>query len=184
LIGRLISHSFGCVVDHGPPSITSSLRVMIAWILVNVHVHVHVQSASQIFPMLRRCVLPNAGKRSMCVAVSRSFGRLRLAVCVDVMVDPSGKCTLIGFVVSFLFWHGMSNPLKCLVAPVSATALIDGGEGPRVWEASSNDKHVIFNYSVTTVCSGHPFLSGRCSWALRVVGDCVEWCAPIVESVR
>jgi hypothetical protein len=49
---------------------------------------------------------------------------------VDVIVDPSGRRTTIGFVVGRLLWHGTLGPLKCPVVPVSAIAIV-GGAGPR-----------------------------------------------------
>lgn len=53
-------------------------------------------------------------------------------MCVDAIVDPSGSCTISGVDAGCLLLHGTSSPLKCPVAPVSAIALVDGGEEPRV----------------------------------------------------
>jgi hypothetical protein len=103
------------------------LRLIVAFVLVNVH----TQSASHNFPMLKRCVSPSVGKISVRVASGGRSGRLRWAVWVDLIVDPSGNRTVIGESVIFLLLHGTSGPVKCPVDPVSAIAMM-GGEGPRV----------------------------------------------------
>jgi hypothetical protein len=47
------------------------------------------------------------------------------------MVEPSGRRTVRGEFVGFLFVHGTFMPLKCPVDPVSAIAIWCGA-GPRV----------------------------------------------------
>jgi hypothetical protein len=68
-------------------------------------------------------VAPRAGNKSVWVASGGRSARLRLALCVDVIVDPSGSWTTIGFCVIRLLWQGTSKPLKCPVVPVSAIAV-------------------------------------------------------------
>jgi hypothetical protein len=105
---------------------------MMASFAENVAVH----PASHNFPILRRLVSPNAGKRSVLVAVRGRCGRCKCAVCVDCMVVPSGSLTIVGFAVGRLLWHGTFMLLKWPVVPVSATACVCGGEGPRLNAAS------------------------------------------------
>jgi hypothetical protein len=140
LVGRLtaVAATCGCISGFcGSVTVQSlgaeSVRVpcMMTWLsfvitalsLVNVHVH----SASQSFPIDKRFVVPRAGNNSVRVASAGRLGRCKLAVCVELIVVPSGSWTMTGFVVGFLFLHGTLMPLKCPVAPVSATAMLVGG---------------------------------------------------------
>ena len=43
-------------------------------------------------------------------------------MCVDLILQPSGSLTVMGFVAMRLFWHGAPFVKKKEVAPVSAMA--------------------------------------------------------------
>jgi hypothetical protein len=115
---------------------------MVAVVLVKMAVH----PASQSLPMLRREVLPKAGKMWAWHASSGSPGRWMVPVWVDSMVVPSGRWTWMGLVAICLLVTGASMERKWPVEPVSAMAVgwdtRSGGEGPRegpvLWEVWFN----------------------------------------------
>jgi hypothetical protein len=116
-------HSFGDCFDRFPCMIILLFRVTMASLAVKVQ----VQSASQSLPMLNRLVDPSAGNSSVVVASVGRLVKFRFAVCVDLIVDRSGRVTLMGAVVALLLWQGTLVPLKCPVDPVSAIAVVVGG---------------------------------------------------------
>lgn len=120
LLSSLIVHSLGPCCSRRPIKRVLPPFCMSALSFVNRHLHPALHS----FPMLSRCVSPSAGERSVCVACVGSPGMFRLAVCADVMSDPSGSLTSIDSFVGVLLLHGTLSPLKCPVEPVSAIAIV------------------------------------------------------------
>lgn len=119
LCANWMVHNFGPCCSRCPVK-----RVVpFLWMMALFFVNRHSQPASHNFPMLSRFVPPRAGNRSVCVACVGRPGMCRLAVCVDVMIDPSGSRTSMGFDVGCLLLHGTLSPLKCPVDPVSAIAI-------------------------------------------------------------
>ena len=90
---------------RGPCSIRSLSLWMLTLFLVNVAVH----PASHNWPMEISDPAPwsSAGKMWAAVASGGSVGYGRLAVWVDVMVAPSGRCTVMGVVVGLMLMHGV-----------------------------------------------------------------------------
>jgi hypothetical protein len=68
------------------------------------------------------------GKMWAWQAAAGRKGKKRSAVCVEVIVLPSGMRMLMPGLVMRLLWWGTWVLIKCLVALVSAIASVVGGE--------------------------------------------------------
>ena len=80
-----------------------------------------MQPLSQRIPIeISGCV--NCGKTCAYRTALGRFNCGKRAICVEVIIDPSGNVMGMGFLAVCLFTHGVVCVMKCAVVPESATA--------------------------------------------------------------
>ena len=80
-----------------------------------------MQSLSQSMPIeISGCF--NFGNTCAFRAALGRFSCGSRAICVEVIIDPSGNVMGMGFLAVCLFTHGVLCVIKCAVVPESATA--------------------------------------------------------------